>query len=263
MLQRTRFPAGKIKPQFLARELAVLAFNQRVLAQAQDRRVPALERLRFLCILSSNLDEFIEIRVADFKYSQKPAYEIAIPGETPSAEVFPLVSERAHALVAEQYRLLNKEIFPELAEEGVRFLAEPQWTREQRSWLHNYFLREMIPLLTPIGLDPSHPFPRVLNKSLNFAVQLQGRDAFGPNSGTAIVQAPRALPRVIQLPAAISGTEYAFVFLSSILHAHVGELFAGMNVQGSYQFRVTRNSDLLVAEAAFKNLHTALHPAPF
>src|SRR5207248_8175808 len=164
MLQRTRFPAGKIKPQFLARELAVLAFNQRVLAQAQDRRVPALERLRFLCILSSTLDEFFEIRVAELKERISLGNEIAIPGETPSAEVFPLVSGRDHALVAEQYRLLNKEIFPELAEEGVRFLAEPQWTREQRSWLHNYFLREMIPLLTPIGLDPSHPFPRVLNK---------------------------------------------------------------------------------------------------
>src|SRR5438477_241650 len=176
MLQRTRFPAGKIKPQFLARELAVLAFNQRVLAQAQDRRVPALERLRFLCILSSNLDEFFEIRVAELKERIRLGNEIAIPGETPSAEVFPLVSERAHALVAEQYRLLNKEIFPELAEEGVRFLAEPQWTREQRSWLHNYFLREMIPLLTPIGLDPSHPFPRVLNKSLNFAVRLEVAD---------------------------------------------------------------------------------------
>src|SRR5436190_13303760 len=253
MLQRTRFPAGKIKPQFLARELAVLAFNQRVLAQAQDRRFPALERLRFLCILSSNLDEFFEIRVAELKERIRLGNEIAIPGETPSAEVFPLVSERAHALVAEQYRLLNKEIFPELAEEGVRFLAEPQWTREQRSWLHNYFLREMIPLLTPIGLDPSHPFPRVLNKSLNFAVQLEGRDAFGRNSGTAIVQAPRALPRVIQLPQArANGAQYAFVFLSSIIHAHVDELFAGMKVLGSYQFRVTRNSDLFVDEEEIK-----------
>src|SRR5213076_477531 len=227
MLQRTRFPAGKIRPQFLARELAVLAFNQRVLAQAQDRRVPALERLRFLCILSSNLDEFFEIRVAELKERISLGNEIAIPGETPSAEVFPLVSERAHALVAEQYRLLNKEIFPELAEEGVRFLAEPRWTREQRSWLHNYFLREMIPVLTPIGLDPAHPFPRVLNKSLNFAVQLEGRDAFGRDSGIAIVQAPRLLPRVIRLPRELAGEGYHFVFLTAIMHAFVGELFPG------------------------------------
>ncbi|TMH40749.1 MAG: polyphosphate kinase 1 [Betaproteobacteria bacterium] len=258
MLQRTRFQAGKIKPQFLARELAVLAFNQRVLAQAQDRRVPALERLRFLCILSSNLDEFFEIRVAELKERIRLGNEITIPGETPSAEVFPLVSERAHALVAEQYRLLNKEIFPELAEEGVRFLAEPQWTREQRSWLHNYFLREMIPLLTPIGLDPSHPFPRVLNKSLNFAVQLEGRDAFGRNSGTAIVQAPRALPRVIQLPQTIAGKGHVFVLLTSILQAFVQALFQGMTVRGSYPFRVTRNSDLFLDEEEIKNLRTAL-----
>src|SRR5258708_5193850 len=199
MLEGSGIPGGKIKPQFLARELAVLAFNQRVLAQAQDRRVPALERLRFLCILSSNLDEFFEIRVAELKERIRLGNEIAIPGETPSAEVFPLVSGRTHTLVAEQYRLLNKEIFPELADESVRFLAEHDWTKEQRSWLHNYFMKEMIPLLTPIGLDPSHPFPRVLNKSLNFAVQLEGRDAFGRNSGTAIVQAPRALPRAVHL----------------------------------------------------------------
>src|SRR5438093_595038 len=246
MLQRTRIPAGKIKPQFLARELAVLAFNQRVLAQAQDRRVPALERLRFLCILSSNLDEFFEIRVAELKERIRLGNEIAIPGETPSAEVFPLVSERAHALVAEQYRLLNKEIFPDLADEGVRFLAEQHWTREQRSWLHHYFLREMIPLLTPIGLDPSHPFPRVLNKSLNFAVQLEGRDAFGRNSGTAIVQAPRALPRVIQLPKAIAGKGHVFVLLTSILQAFVQALFQGMTVRGSYPFRVIRKGDVLL-----------------
>ena len=258
MLQRARIPPSKIKPQFLARELAVLAFNQRVLAQAEDRRVPALERLRFLCILSSNLDEFFEIRVAELKERIKLGNEIEIPGETPSAQVFPLVSARAHALVAEQYRLLNKEILPELADEGVRFLAEQHWTREQRSWLHHYFLREMIPLLTPIGLDPSHPFPRVLNKSLNFAVQLEGRDAFGRNSGTAIVQAPRALPRVIQLPKAIAGKGHVFVLLTSILQAFVQALFQGMTVRGSYPFRVTRNSDLFLDEEEFKDLRTAL-----
>src|SRR3989442_71066 len=186
MLQRTRIPAGKIKPQFLARELAVLAFNQRVLAQAEDRRVPAPGRLRLLCIFSSNPDEVFEIRVPQLKKRIRLRQPIAISRETPSAPGLPLGSERGHALVAEQYRLLNKEIFPDLADEGVRFLAEQHWTREQRSWLHHYFLREMIPLLTPIGLDPSHPFPRVLNKSLNFAVQLEGRDAFGRNSGTAI-----------------------------------------------------------------------------
>ena len=258
MLQRTRIPVTKIKPQFLARELALLAFNERVLAQAEDRRVPVLERLRFLCILSSNLDEFFEIRVAELKERIRLGNEIEISGEKPPAEVYPLISERAHALVVRQYRLLNKEILPQLAEEGVRFLAEHDWTKEQRAWLHNYFMREMSPLLTPIGLDPSHPFPRVLNKSLNFAVQLEGRDAFGRNSGTAIVQAPRALPRVIQLPKTIAGRGHVFVLLTSILQAFVQALFQGMTVRGSYPFRVTRNSDLFLDEEEIKNLRTAL-----
>jgi polyphosphate kinase len=258
VLQRTRIPVGKIKSQFLARELSLLAFNERVLAQAEDRGVPVLERLRFLCILSSNLDEFFEIRVAELKERLRLGNEIEIPGETPPSEVFPKISERAHALVAEQYRLLNEEILPQLAGEGVRFLAVRDWTKEQRSWLHNYFMREMMPLLTPIGLDPSHPFPRVLNKSLNFAVQLEGRDAFGRNSGTAIVQAPRALPRVIQLPKAIAGKGHVFVLLTSVLQAFVQALFQGMTVRGSYPFRVTRNSDLFLDEEEIKNLRTAL-----
>jgi polyphosphate kinase len=258
VLQRTRIPVARIKPQFLPRELALLAFNERVLAQAADRRVPVLERLRFLCILSANLDEFFEIRVAELKERIRLGDEIEIPEETVPTEAFPRISERAHALVAEQYRLLNKEILPQLADEGVRFLAEPEWSREQRTWLHNYFMREMIPLLTPIGLDPSHPFPRVLNKSLNLAVQLEGRDAFGRNSGTAIVQAPRALPRVVQLPKALAGGGYDFVLLTSILQAFVQALFQGMTVRGSFPFRVTRNSDLFLDEEEIKNLRTAL-----
>ncbi len=258
MLQRTHLPLSKVKPHFLAREVAVLEFNRRVLAQAEDRRVPVLERLRFLCILSANLDEFFEIRVAELKERIRLGNEVEIPGETPPGEVFPLVSERAHALVADQYRLLNSEIFPALADDGVRFLAEQDWTPKQRSWLHDYFLKEMMPLLTPIGLDPSHPFPRVLNKSLNFAVQLEGRDAFGRNSGTAIVQAPRALPRVIQLPKGINGAGHSFVLLTSILQAFVEALFQGMAVRGSYPFRVTRNSDLFLDEEEVKNLRTAL-----
>jgi len=258
MLQRTHISLSRIRPHFIAREVAVLAFNRRVLAQAEDRRVPVLERLRFLCILSANLDEFFEIRVAELKERIRLGNEIEIPGETPPAEVFRLVGERAHALVVDQYRLLNGEILPALADEGVRFLAEPDWTAKQRSWLHDYFLREMMPLLTPIGLDPAHPFPRVLNKSLNLAVQLEGRDAFGRNSGTAIVQAPRALPRVIQLPRTVAGEGHLFVLLTSILQGFVQALFQGMTVRGSYPFRVTRNSDLFLDEEEVKNLRTAL-----
>ncbi len=244
--------------QFVNRELGQLAFNRRVLAQAADEAVPLLERLRFITIVSSNLDEFFEIRVAGLKESIKLGLHDSGPDARSSAEVFEAVSKEAHALVGDQYKLLNETVLPSLAREGIVFPRREEWTGAQKQWIRDYYFRELLPVLTPIGLDPAHPFPRVFNKSLNLAVELQGRDAFGRNSGAAIVQAPRALPRVIRLPAEIAGAEYAFVFLSSILHAHVGELFAGMNVQGCYQFRVTRNSDLFVDEEEIKNLHTAL-----
>ena len=160
--------------------------------------------------------------------------------------------QQAHSLVAKQYKLLNQDILPGLAGEGIRFLRRNAWNDIQREWIKGFFFRELMPVLTPIGLDISHPFPRVLNKSLNFAVELEGKDAFGRSSGTAIVQAPRVLPRLILLPNEISNSEYNFVFLSSILHAHVGELFSGMSVLGCYQFRATRNSDLFVDEEEVK-----------
>src|SRR5438270_6864695 len=244
--------------QFVNRELGQLAFNRRVLAQAADESVPLLERLRFITIVSSNLDEFFEIRVAGLKESIKLGLHDAGPDARSAAEVFEAVSREAHALVADQYKLLNETVLPSLAREGVVFPRREEWTPQQRQWIRDYYFRELLPVLTPIGLDPAHPFPRVLNKSLNFAVELQGRDAFGRSSRAAIVQAPRALPRLIRLPQAIAGADYSFVFLSSIMHAHVGELFAGMNVKGCYQFRVTRNSDLFVDEEEIKNLHTAL-----
>ena len=174
------------------------------------------------------------------------------------AQAFKQVSAKTHELVDHQYRLWNDALLPQLAAEGIRFVRRHDWSDAQRAWIKAYFLREINPVLTPIGLDPAHPFPRILNKSLNFAVQLSGKDAFGRNSGIALVQAPRVLPRVIQLPAEIAGSGHAFVFLSSIIHAHVGELFSGMAVQGCYQFRVTRNSDLFVDEEEIKNLRTAL-----
>jgi len=244
--------------QFVNRELGILAFNRRVLAQAADESVPLLERLRFLTIVSSNLDEFFEIRVAGLKESIKLGLHDAGPDARSGAEVLDAVSREAHALVGEQYKLLNEVLLPSLAREGIVFPKREEWTGAQKQWIREYFFRELLPVLTPIGLDPAHPFPRVLNKSLNFAVELQGRDAFGRSSRAAIVQAPRALPRLIRLPQQHAGAEYAFVFLSSILHAHVGELFTGMNVVGCYQFRVTRNSDLFVDEEEIQNLHTAL-----
>ncbi len=243
---------------FLNRELTLLAFNRRVLAQAADERVPLLERLRFLCIVSSNLDEFFEIRVAGIKEQIKLRSHATGADRRSAQEVFRRVTQEAHDLIKEQYALLNQVILPALRREGVFFYKRSEWGEDQQAWIHDFFRREVMPVLTPIGLDPAHPFPRVLNKSLNFAVELEGKDAFGRNSGAAIVQAPRALPRVIQLPRELTGVDHGFVFLSSILHRHVGELFAGMNILGCYQFRVTRNSDLFVDDEEVKNLRTAL-----
>jgi polyphosphate kinase len=225
------------------RELGQLEFNHRVLALAEDRGIPALERLRFLCIVDSNLDEFFEIRVAGLK-EEIAAHAPSGPDGIPLREVFRRVSEKARELVARQYQVLNEEVLPQLAAEGIRFLRRGEWNTTQKEWVKEYFFRELMPMLTPIGLDPAHPFPRLLNKSLNFVVELAGKDAFGRKSSIAIVQAPRVSPRVIALPRSIARCDYGFVFLSSILHAHVAELFPGMTVLGCYQFQLTRNSDL-------------------
>ncbi|WP_373741432.1 polyphosphate kinase 1 [Neisseria sp.] len=244
--------------RILCRELSQLAFNRRVLAQAQDERVPLLERLRFLCIVSSNLDEFFEVRMAWLKREEKLRPSIRLDNGTTPSETVAAVSREAHALIAEQYRLFNEELQPALVAEGIQFYRRSQWTEAQRAWVEDYFDREMLPILTPIGLDPSHPFPRPLNKSLNFAVALEGTDAFGRPSGMAIVQAPRALPRVLQMPSELCGGETGFVFLSSVLHANVWKLFPGMTVKGCYQFRLTRDSDLSVDEEDLKNLRAAI-----
>ena len=247
-----------VASHFLNRELGILEFNQRVLAQAENPEAPLLERLKFLCIFSSIMDEFFEIRMAGLKEQIKLNALGAGPDGMKADEVFRLVSQQAHTMIARQYDLFNNYVVPGLAEQGIQFLRRSNWNQAQQQWVRDYFSREMMPVLTPIGLDPAHPFPRLFNKSLNFAVELEGRDAFGRNSGTAIVQAPRVLPRVIRLPREITGCEYGFVFLSSILHEYVGELFSGMNVLGCYQFRITRNSDLFVDEEEIKNLRVAL-----
>ena len=242
----------------LNRELGILAFNRRVLAQAVDESVPLLERLRFLTIVSSNLDEFFEIRVAGIKEQIKLGISDPGPDGLTPKETLAIVYREARDLVTKQFDLLNDVLLPQLAASGIRFLRRGTWNDAQRAWVHDYFTREVLPVLTPIGLDPSHPFPRVFNKSLNLIVELEGRDAFGRSSRVAIVQAPRVLPRAIRLPAAIAASEYSFVYLTSVLHAHIDELFAGMTVKGCYQFRVTRNSDLFVDEEEIKNLRIAL-----
>jgi polyphosphate kinase len=243
---------------FLNRELSQLAFNRRVLAQAEDGGVPPLERLKYLCIVSSNLDEFFEIRVAGLKEQIKLSGVPSGPDGMDARQTLRLVRDEVREIIEQQYRLLNDAVLPALDMEGVRFLRRTRWDEAQRAWVKEFFFREVMPVLTPIGLDPAHPFPRILNKSLNFAVELQGKDAFGRNSARAIVQAPRVLPRTILLPPEISGCQHGFVFLSSILHAHVSELFNGMDVLSCHQFRVTRNSNLFVDEEESKNLRTSL-----
>ncbi|MFZ1318943.1 MAG: polyphosphate kinase 1, partial [Candidatus Nitrotoga sp.] len=247
------------RPQhFINRELGQLEFNQRVLAQAENASVPILERLKYLCIVSSNLDEFFEIRVAGLKEQINLKSVATGPDGMDARQTLKRVREQVHHLIERQYRILNSDILPVLDRHGIRFLRRTNWNDVQRAWIKNFFLCEVMPVLTPIGLDPSHPFPRVLNKSLNFAVDLVGKDAFGRNSAKAIVQAPRVLPRTILLPSEISGCAHGFVFLSSILHAHVGELFGGMEVLSCHQFRVTRNSNLFVDEEEVKNLRISL-----
>ncbi len=244
---------------YLNRDLSLLEFNRRVLAQAQDVRVPLLERLRFLCIASSNLDEFFEIRVAALKQKAKLGATETGPDAMTAAEVLKVIEARAHALVDEQYRTLNELLLPALAAEGIRFIRRGDWNKKQEAWLRKYFKEALQPVLSPLGLDPAHPFPRILNKSLNFMVSLAGKDAFGRNSGLAMLSAPRALPRVIQLPPEETrGGPHDFVFLSSTIHAHADDLFHGMNMAGFYQFRVTRNSDLFVDEEEIDDLLRAV-----
>ena len=245
------------QPTILCRELSLLAFNRRVLAQARDEGVPLLERLRFLCIVSSNLDEFFEVRMAWLKKeSQLNPHALLDNGTTP-AETMEAVAAEAKKLIQEQYELFNKELVPALRQEGIFFYPRRQWTEQQRAWIESYFDRELLPILTPLGLDPAHPFPRLLNKSLNFVVSLSGKDAFGRASGMAVVQAPRILPRVVKLPEELS-EGHGFVLLSSILHAYVHKLFPGMDVEGCYQFRLTRNSELTVDEEDLTNLRAAV-----
>ena len=231
---------------YINRELSQLAFNRRVLDLAQDASVPLLERLRFLCIATTNLDEFFEIRMAGLKQRLELASAPIGPDDLPASEAVHSISEEARDLVHHQYQTLNELMIPALEKADIRVLKRSEWNSSQEAWLRKYFEEEVLPVLSPMGLDPSHPFPRILNKSLNFIVSLEGKDAFGRNSGMAVVQAPRSLPRVIQIPADKGG--HQFVLLSSIIHAYVEDLFPGMKVAGCYQFRVTRNSDLYVDE---------------
>lgn len=242
----------------LCRESSLIQFNRRVLAQAADKHVPLLERLKFLCIVSSNIDEFFEVRVAALKRLDKlQPHRALTDGETPH-EKLERIREEARQLINDQYTLLNDSLLPALEQEKVRFLKRKDWPEAIKEWIHRYFLEQIKPILTPIGLDPAHPFPKLLNKSLNFIVSLEGVDAFGRPTDLAIVQAPRILPRVVKLPKQFSEGEEIFVLLSSIIHAFAHELFLGMHLKGCYQFRVTRDSELTVDDDDLKNLLVAV-----
>ncbi len=248
------------KPElYINRDVSLLEFNKRVLAQAKNESVPLLERLNYLCISCSNLDEFYEVRVASIIQMAAIDPKVVGPdGLTPN-EQLERISINAHHLVNEQYQVLNEILIPKLKEQNIRFIRRSKWTEAQQQWLQGYFNEEVLPILTPVGLDSAHPFPRILNKSLNFIISLTGKDAFGRNSGRAILQAPRALPRIVQLPPdETQGGPHDFVFLSSIIHAFIDQLFNGMHVKGCYQFRVTRNSDFFVDDDAIDDLLLAV-----
>ncbi len=243
---------------YINRELSLLQFNRRVLELALDESLPLLERVHFLCISCTNLDEFFEVRVASELQRQKLGLSTSNPDGLTPTEALHKIRISAKQLVHDQYHCFNKILLPRLAHEDIRVVRRQQWTKKQKKWLHQHFLRELMPVLSPLGLDPVHPFPRILNKSLNFAVSLEGVDAFGREADMALVQAPRSLPRIIRIPASYASSQHEFVFLSDVLHRFVSELFPGMTVTGCYQFRVTRDSELFVDEEEIEDLARAL-----
>ena len=234
--------------RFINRELSILDFHLRVLEQAVDPLHPLLERMNFLLIFSRNLDEFFEIRVAGMMEQLDLGNESHTPDGLTPKQVLEQISQTAHAAIERQYRILNEEILTKLREEDICFLRRGELTPAQSSWVKKYFQEQVAPVLTPISLDPAHPFPRLVNKSLNFIVTLEGKDAFGRQIDLAVVPAPRSLPRVVRLPDELTGGKEHHVMLSAIIHEHVSDLFPGMTATGCYQFRVTRNADLALNE---------------
>ena len=236
----------------LDRERSLLQFNRRVLAQARRADVPLLERLRYVTIVSSNLDEFFEVRVADYIEAVRQ------PGSGITQADLAAVAQAAHEIIDEQYELFNHEVMPALEAEGIMVLNHAQRNAAQRAWVEKFFEQQVRPLLVPLSLDPSHPFPQVANKSLNFIARVSGRDAFGRENQIAIVKVPRVLPRVIRLPDSLCPGQQGFVLLTSVIRAHLGALFPGRTVASFSQFRVTRDSDLEVDEGDVTNLRQAL-----
>lgn len=243
---------------YINREFSAIAFNQRVLMLANDERVPLLERMRFLSICSSNLDEFFEIRVAGLKEKiALSSAKLTIDGLRPD-EAYSQISQRVHLLIDELYNIFNKRLLPALKKENIHFLETPQWTEDIHLWAKHYFKHEIQPIISPIALDLAHPLPRLINKSLNFIISLSGKDAFERNIDYAVVHAPRSIPRMIHLPSELCSDGHYFVYLSSIIKTHVNSLFPGMEISGCYSFRLTRNSDLFLREEEIDDLAKAV-----
>ena len=243
---------------YINRELSHLEFNRRVLDQAVDTSHPLLERLKFLLIFSSNLDEFFEIRVAGLKQQVRFAREMLDADGMPPSQVLAEISRIVHEEVDHQYHIFNEQLLPALEKEKVRFIKRDEWSEQQEAWISEYFEQEIRPVINPLGLDPAHPFPRLVNKSLNFIVELEGKDAFGRDSGMSIVPAPRSLPRAIRIPDELCKDGDNYVFLSAIIHHHVSDLFPGMEAKGCYQFRLTRDADMQLADDEVEDIAHAL-----
>lgn len=233
---------------YINREISLLEFHKRVLAQAKDENHPLLERLNFLIIFSRNLDEFFEIRVAGLIKQLDMNSITTSPDGIPNEVIIQQISEIAHQALEEQYKILNYDLLPQLQTYGVRYIQFADILEKHKAWIKDYFFKQVQPVVTPISLDPAHPFPRLVNKSLNFIVPLEGKDAFGRNIELAIVPAPRSLPRLVKLPSELTGGEEHYILLSAIIQQHINDLFPGMVATQCYQFRVTRNADLTLAE---------------
>ena len=244
--------------RYNCREISQLQFNLRVVMQGADKSTPVLERLRFLCIASRNLDEFFEVRVAALHQLVKYGTEAQSGEGLTAQEILAKISKQAHSIVKLQYRLLQRSVLTALRKRDISFLRRHEWDKAQRQWIRQYFRRNILPILSPLGLDSRHPFPRVQNKSLNFMVKLAGKDAYGRSTEYAVVTAPRSLPRIVRLPDEVGNKRDSYVFLSSIIHDNLGDLFPGLKIKGCHQFRVTMDSNLFYDEEEVESLRDVL-----
>ncbi|NNC97277.1 MAG: polyphosphate kinase 1, partial [Gammaproteobacteria bacterium] len=241
--------------RFYNRELSLLKFNHRVLAQAEDPQVPLLERLKFLCIVSSNMDEFFEVRVGGLKQKLKlNTSNLNIDGRT-TRELAEQVNADAHQLIQKQYAVLNQQLLPDLQQHGIRLKKSEDLDSFEKDWLHDYFVEQVLPILSPIALDPARPFPMLLNKALNFIVRIDGKDAYKRKTNLAIIPIPRSLPRVIGIP---SDDEMVFVTLATVIRLFRDLIFPGITIESCHSFRVTRNSDLFLDDEEVDDLLRAV-----